>query len=135
MAAPALCLLVAGALRASLPGPDLVVSWHHSVQHSVWEERYRVEGDTLVLREARVQGSGAGMEPGPGAVLRDGWWTWEPRQRMTAITLTASTFTDDYTLCAAARCAALRALIGTTREGEAVEIRPCTGAEGLIRQG
>ena len=32
----------------------------------------------LQIVEARVEGSGAGMEPGEGAVLRDGWWIYKP---------------------------------------------------------
>jgi hypothetical protein len=127
VAMPAICLFVAGTLRATLPGPELTVSWVHSVQKSGWEERYGVEGDHLVLREARVQGSGAGMEPGSDAVLRDGWWTWAPQRRLPAITLTTSTFTDDYTICAGDRCAPLRTLVATEREGEAVLVAPCPG--------
>jgi len=33
----------------------------------------------LQLLQARVKGSGAGMEPGDGAVLRHGWWEWQPQ--------------------------------------------------------
>ncbi|MEZ5450817.1 MAG: DUF1850 domain-containing protein [Thiolinea sp.] len=32
----------------------------------------------LQLLQARVKGSGAGMEPGDDAVLKDGWWVWQP---------------------------------------------------------
>jgi hypothetical protein len=119
------CILIAGAVRAVLPGDTFTVAWAHSVQRSQWEERYRVLPDALVLDEARVQGSGAGMEAGEHAVLRDGWWTWQPRQRFPSITLTVSSFTGDYRICTVARCAALRELAGTTTEGAAVEIAPC----------
>ncbi len=119
------CILVAGAVRAVLPGDTFTVAWTHSVQRSQWEERYRVLPEAMVLDEARVQGSGAGMEAGEHAVLRDGWWTWQPRQRLSAITLTVSSFTADYRICTAEGCTALRDLAGTTTEGEAVEIAPC----------
>lgn len=73
MAAHAVCLIVAGALRAMVPADDFSLGWQHSVRKTRWEERYRVEDQTLLLFEARVQGSGAGMEAGNGAVLRNGW--------------------------------------------------------------
>ena len=48
------------------------------MEHVRWEERWQIGGDTLQLVEARVKGSGAGMEPGESARLDDGWWVWEP---------------------------------------------------------
>ena len=32
----------------------------------------------LQIVEARVKGSGAGIDPAEGAVLQDGWWVWRP---------------------------------------------------------
>lgn len=126
MAATAVaCILVAGAVRAVLPSDAFSVAWTHSVQRSQWEERYRVLTGGLVLEEARVEGSGAGMEAGTDAVLRDGWWTWAPRQNLRSITLTVSSYAGDYRICTAARCTALRELVGPTPEGTAVEITSC----------
>jgi hypothetical protein len=68
----AVCLLVAGALRAMLPTTEFTLAWTHSVQKTRWEERYRVAGSDLQLVEARIQSSGAGMDPPPQARLRDG---------------------------------------------------------------
>lgn len=70
-----LCLATP-AVAVSLAVQVFTLSWTHSVEHTVWRERWRVADRRLVLDEARVRGSGAGMEPADGAVLRDGWWVW-----------------------------------------------------------
>lgn len=46
----------------------------------------------LVLTEAAVKGSGAGMEPGEGAVLVGGWWRWQivPPRKLPRLVLAAS---------------------------------------------
>ena len=41
-------------------------------------ETWRVTEQGLEITEARVKGSGAGMDPGEGARLEDGWWNWSP---------------------------------------------------------
>ncbi|MEP7208224.1 MAG: DUF1850 domain-containing protein [Casimicrobiaceae bacterium] len=124
---PVLCVLVAGAVRATLPGDAMTVSWTHSVQRTQWEEHYRLSEGGIVLEQARVQGSGAGMEAGEHAVRRDGWWTWQPQLRLYAVTLTRSSYAGDYTICSAAGCTTLAQLTGPTAEGAAVVIAPCTG--------
>ncbi len=63
----------------SLAGNAFVLSWTHSVERTTWQEHWVVSDDgKLKIDWARVQGSGAGMEPPPDAVLRDGWWTYRP---------------------------------------------------------
>jgi hypothetical protein len=108
-----ICLVVAGVVRATLPDSGFTLAWEHSVQKTRWEERYRVDDGGLVLAEARVQGSGAGMEPPPGAVLRNGWWTWR-----------------------------LGALVGKADNGAIIVVRRCTpgaanrsGGAGEVRSG
>src|SRR5512140_538657 len=96
----AFCLLVAGMLRATLPGPDLAIEWQHSVAKTRWEERYRIEGDRLLLAGACVEGTGAGMEPPPEAVRRAGAWCWQPQRALPELALTWSTYAADYRLCA-----------------------------------
>jgi hypothetical protein len=124
-----ICLLVAGAVRATLPGPDFTLAWEHSVQKTRWEETYRLVGDRLSLVEARVEGSGAGMESPPGAQLRDGRWIWQPQSTHAELRLTRSRFTRDYTLCAAGTCADLGDWVGTPAEvgadSEVVSVRTC----------
>jgi len=122
------CLIVAGVVRATLPGPEFTLAWTHSVEKTSWQETYRVDGNRLLLTEARVEGIGAGMEPPPGARLRDGRWTWQPRSVHPELRLTESTFARDYTLCASGRCATLGERIGATAEGEIVTVRACSVA-------
>jgi hypothetical protein len=126
MATGALCLVVAGVVRAVLPGNELTLAWTHSVEKTRWEEHYVRNGAWLDLVEARVQGLGAGMEPRGEAVLRDGWWQWAPKLTLPELRLTYSTFTSDYTLCAQDHCHPLRALLGDAPdEGSVVIVRPC----------
>lgn len=125
MLGPALCLAIAGVLRTTLPGDTFTLAWSHSVQHSEWQEDYRATPTGLVLEEARVQGSGAGMEPAADAVLREGWWRWHPRRSLPFLTLTVSSFTSDYRICTAAGCRELRSLVGPFDDGAAVTISPC----------
>lgn len=109
----------------------------HSVEKTAWEERYRVDGKMLSLVGARIQGSGAGMDPPPDAQFRNGWWTWRPTiGPLPAIRLTLSSFTRDYDLCWRGRCQSLHRLVSTDEpegraqarridEGTVVEIRSC----------
>lgn len=125
----AICLIVAGVVRATLPGPEFTLAWTHSVEKTRWEETYRIAGDRLTLVEASVEGSGAGMESPPGARLRDGHWVWQPQSTHAELRLTRSTFTRDYTFCADGRCADLGDWVGTTAEAEVdnevVSVRGC----------
>jgi hypothetical protein len=126
----AICLLVAGALRATLPGPEFTLAWEHSVEKIRWDERYRLEGQSLTLIEARVEGSGAGMEAPAGAELRDGRWSWQPNSTHAELRLTRSTYAADYTLCSAGQCASLGTWTGATAQGAVVTVRPCGSTGG-----
>jgi hypothetical protein len=121
----AICLLVAGTLRAALPADEFTLRWRHSVEKTLIEERYRIQDDRLALINARVQGLGAGMVTGPDAVLKDGWWSWQPTVApMSTVRLTRSAYTSDYDLCWNDRCATLTSLIA--EDGDvAVDVRAC----------
>lgn len=54
------------------------LNWTHSVEKVAWQEDWQITETGLKLITARVKGSGAGMEPGEGAVLNKGWWEWQP---------------------------------------------------------
>src|SRR2546429_4483665 len=74
-----LCLASAGAVKAlSIAAFTLV--WTHSIEKVDWQEDWRVTPAGLELGQARVKGSGAGMEPPPDARLGDGWFTWQPKR-------------------------------------------------------
>ena len=66
-----LCILAAGKTTV-LAVSAFTLSWTHSVEKTRWEEDWRVTPAGLEIVEARVKGSGAGMEPPEGAVL-EGW--------------------------------------------------------------
>ncbi|MGF7177164.1 DUF1850 domain-containing protein [Azospirillum doebereinerae] len=120
-----LCLTaLGGALLAALPGPSFTLSWTHSIEKTEWREEWRVEAQRLVPVEARVQGTGAGMEPGPDARQVDGWLVWVPNlPPQDSLTLAASSFTADHRLCAGGDCRPLADWTG--RRDEPVTLRAC----------
>jgi len=124
-----ICLAVGAAVQAVLPVTAFTLAWTHSVEKVRWEEDWRVAGHALVADEARVHGSGAGMEPPPGAVLRDGVWHYRPALGpQPALRLTLSPYTTDYELCANRRCAPLSQWVAASSMPEVVAIAPCAGA-------
>jgi hypothetical protein len=122
--------LAAGALHAFVAASGFTLAWTHSIEKIRWEEDYRVEGATLRLTEARIRGTGAGMEPPPGSVLRAGVWHYRPAiPSLPRLLLARSTYTRDYELCVpGARCKSLGAWIpvsaGTTT------VTPCQKPAG-----
>lgn len=100
----ALCL-AAGALHVRLPVERFTLRWQHSIEKVWWDEDWRVAGGWLVLTGARIRGSGAGMEPPPGAWLERGVWHYgltDPWRR--EVVLARSDFVADYQLCIDGRC-------------------------------
>lgn len=122
----ALCLAgLTGAVLAILPGPAFTLSWTHSVERTEWREAWRLEDGRLRLERAWVKGTGAGMEPGPGARLADGWWVWEPAlPPQNRLVLAASAFTDDHRMCIADDCRPLAEWVGADRDAPVV-VEPC----------
>jgi hypothetical protein len=120
-----LCLATP-AVAVTLALQGFTLSWAHSVERTDWRERWRVDGSTLVLEEARVRGSGAGMEPPEGSVLQQGWWVYHPGLRVPALHLAVSGATGDgWQLCTKGECRDLERLL--THDGRApasIEIRP-----------
>lgn len=113
------CLL-AGTLALAVQG-GFTLSWTHSVERIEWRENWQVRAGRLHLTEARVRGSGAGMEPGEGAVERDGWWIWHPGLSVPSVTLAASgATTGGWSLCADDGCHELGA-----HAGAPLTLRPC----------
>ncbi len=124
-------LLCAAALAAglnwSLPGGQVTLVWTHSVERIDWQETWSAEGDHLALLSARVKGSGAGMEPADNAVLRDGWWVWQPDPpvSVTALTLARSGAVADWRLCFAADCRPLSGWLPGLPPTATVTLSPC----------
>lgn len=115
------CLL-AGIAVIALSGEDFRLEWTHSVEHVTWREYWQIEDDGLRLTKAAVKGSGAGMEPGPGAQLENGWWVWTPDLPVQPrLILAASGATGDaWHLCDGENCRDIGAAAGAP-----VILRPC----------
>ena len=117
------CLAV-GATLLTLTGPGFTLSWTHSVERVEWREDWRVAGASLMLERARIRGSGAGMEPGEGAILEDGWWVWPVDLRAPSLTLAASGATaGGWRLCSGGTCREIGA-----ESGAPLTLKPCPGA-------
>lgn len=154
----ALCLLAAASPAALPPHDDgprvageialaaqqVQLRWTHSIERVRWEETYRLVGPgapaaaapctvpaqpALCLLRARVQGSGAGMEPAPSAVWRDGGLEWGPAPTaVAALRLMHSPYVADYTLCLDGHCQALTQWLGPAGAAAAdavVRLRAC----------
>ncbi|MDX2258050.1 MAG: DUF1850 domain-containing protein [Hyphomicrobiaceae bacterium] len=94
-----LCLLAGGTLTA-LGASAFTLVWSHSVERTLWEEDWRLTETGLVLVDARVAGTGAGMEPPVGAVLSGGAWHYRPKLPPQAeLVLAASAATAPWRLC------------------------------------
>lgn len=108
-----LCIAIAATVL-TIPATSFSLSWVHSVEKIEWREEWAVAPAGLELRQASVKGSGAGMEPGEGAVLDDGWWRWEPSLApIPELRLAASGATSGgWTLCHAGGCMTLGAAPG-----------------------
>jgi hypothetical protein len=104
MTVAALCIVVGTALH-TLPARSFTLRWEHTVERIAWEEDYVVAGEWLYLSGARVQGSGAGMEPAPDAVRVGTTWHYRPRDRwLREVRLARSDFGRDYELCVDGDC-------------------------------
>lgn len=117
------CLIVAGK-QVVLAGTTFLLSWTHSVERTEWRELWVVTPRGLQIAEARVRGSGAGMEPGDDARLEDGWWVWTPDgPPLTKLVLAASGTAGGWRLCHDGGCR----LIGRDA-GAPIVIAPCPPA-------
>ncbi|MEO3386969.1 DUF1850 domain-containing protein [Mesorhizobium sp. CAU 1741] len=105
-----LCIL-AGGKAMTLAVTAFTLAWTHSVEKTAWEEDWRITEAGLQLVEARVKGSGAGMEPPEGATLSNGWWQWTPTlPAQSKLLLAASGATaSGWSLCADGQCLSLGA--------------------------
>jgi hypothetical protein len=120
----ALCLLSAGK-TVTIAATAFTLSWTHSVQKTEWRESWELTPAGLHLVEARIKGSGAGMEMPADAVFKDGWWVYAPRlQSVPALALAASGATvSGWTFCAAGECREIG-----SNAGEPVVLKACSGS-------
>ena len=106
-----LCLASAGIVK-TLALAAFTLAWTHSIEKVEWQEDWRVSGQGLELVQARVKGSGAGMEPPPEARLVDGWFQWQPRALLPEVALGNSGAAGEWRLCADGRCRTLSQIFG-----------------------
>jgi hypothetical protein len=57
-----LCLVI-GAKQTLFATTAFTLVWTHSVEKTSWSEDWRLTPQGLVIIEARIEGSGAGMDP------------------------------------------------------------------------
>jgi hypothetical protein len=120
-----LCVAAAaGTLRLAVTA--FTLAWTHSVEHVRWEEDWQLVPGGLELVEARIKGSGAGMDPPPDARLAGGWWVYAPhRAPQPDLVLAASGATGGgWTLCAAGACRELGAAAGAP-----IRLAPCAAED------
>lgn len=98
--------LAAGVIAATLPLSAFTLAWTHSIEKIRWEEDYRIVATQdahpprLVLEEARIRGSGAGMEPPDGALLKNGVWHYRPPLApLERLQLSHSPYVAGYEIC------------------------------------
>jgi len=120
-----ICLRSEGVPTQRLPGAQFTLAWTHSIEKIRWEEDWRLDDGEMVLDEARVLGSGAGMEPAPGARLIDGVWHYQVIRHEAILPLTHSPFTAGYTLCAAGHCKTLTDWLPGLPEIARIEVGAC----------
>jgi hypothetical protein len=119
-----LCL-AAAALVVFLPVQAFTLAWTHSIEKIRWEEDWRVTAGRLHLDEARIRGSGAGMEPPEGSVLEKGVWRYRPAiAPLQRLRLAHSAFTEGYDLCTNGHCRPLADLAGST-DNKPVDLFAC----------
>ena len=114
------------------PVQRFTLAWTHSIEKIRWEEDYRVHRTAdgqprLALEMARIRGTGAGMEPPPGARLQGGWYEYVPAdQPQGALRLTRSPYTADYDWCVDGQCTSLGTVLPT--DGGVTLVWPCAEA-------
>ncbi|MCB8822437.1 DUF1850 domain-containing protein [Microvirga rosea] len=120
-----ICLL-AGSKVVPLLVSAMTLAWTHSVEKILWEEEWRSGPAGLELVEARVRGSGAGMEPPPEATSDHGVWKWRPNvPPLQEVALRRSGATADWGICIEGRCRPMGEFVPP--EADPVVMKPCDG--------
>ena len=120
-----LCLASAGIVK-TLSIAAFTLVWTHSIEKVDWQEDWGITADGLELMQARVKGSGAGMEPPPEARLVDGWFAWTPaRAPMPKLMLGNSGAAGEWRLCLSGHCSTLSEILGHPVGVNVTILRPC----------
>mgnify|MGYP001162002445 FL=1 len=124
----ALCMGLAGAVWTMLPLSQFTLAWDHTIEKIRWEEDYRITASGLVLGEARVKGSGAGMEIPDDAVWHKGVWSYRRAvPPLHLLRLARTPEAGDYQLCFERACRPLSVWLGPPRaDSSLLELWACT---------
>jgi hypothetical protein len=107
-----LCLASAGVVK-TLSIAAFTLAWTHSIEKVDWQEDWRITPKGLELVQARVKGSGAGMEPPAEARLIGGWFQWQPKRApMPEVVLANSGAAGEWRLCRDGNCRTLSEILG-----------------------
>lgn len=118
--------LSAGTAAAVVAVNAFTLGWTHSIEKTRWEEDWRLEGRQLRVVAARIVASGAGMEPPPDAVLRNGVWHYQPTLPAQAELLLAhSPYAGTYVLCADDDCQPIANLLSGLARQATLRIAAC----------
>jgi hypothetical protein len=92
--------LAAGGVMKVLQVAAFTLSWTHSVEKTEWSENWIVTERGLEIVQARVKGSGAGIDPPAGAHLVDGAYQWKPdRPPLKELVLANSGAAGEWRIC------------------------------------
>jgi hypothetical protein len=120
-----LCLTSLGVVKM-LSITAFTLAWTHSIEKVEWQEDWHVTSAGLQLVQARVKGSGAGMEPPPEARLVGGWFQWDPaRAPMPEVVLANSGAAGEWRLCAGGSCHTLSEILGHPIGMNVTTMRAC----------
>ncbi|QOZ23175.1 DUF1850 domain-containing protein [Bradyrhizobium sp. CCBAU 51753] len=107
-----LCLASAGVVK-TLSVAAFTLAWTHSIEKTAWQEDWLITSAGLELTQARIKGTGAGMEPPPEARLVGGWFQWSPPPLpRPEVVLGNSGAAGEWLLCHAGRCQTLSEIFG-----------------------
>ena len=116
-----LCIL-SGLKLSTFALSFFTLSWTHSVEKIEWQEDWIINHNQLEIVEARVQGSGAGMEVPEGSKFVDGWWVYRPKDIKTneLLLATSNTNIQNWKICFNGSCSVLK-----NNEEQPIKIYPC----------
>ena len=116
-----LCILAAA--KTSIFAVSLfTLSWTHSVEKIEWHEDWKITDSQLEIVVARVQGSGAGMDPPEGSKFEGGWWVYKPNKLSVKELLlsTSNTNLENWKICFNGNCQILK-----KNNERPIKIYPC----------
>lgn len=120
-----ICLLI-GAKQIAYAASAFTLTWTHSVEKTGWEEDWQVTPGGLEIVEARIAGTGAGMEPPADAVFDGKVWHYRPNlPPQDEVVLARSGATDGgWRICFDGSCLALPEPSGES--ASPMILRPCS---------